>query len=286
MVKALIQNNGLKMNSSCIATVALILNTFCLSGRFFLFFLQRFDWDPNGDLYGALYQPFDTLAAGFSTFYQLESCCTWFDLWQKSVSMSKRSSKVITAFRVILRTYAVANFVAFNLIYAQVLSAPKFWGTVNNINQWTLITCYAIASPLLSRILCKDMSDVTNPNWKAASAIRLTGGNAIMCLLMFNLSFQFYVKLGLWNTMAQHMNETSVMGITQAAMVMPWGWYQYLQFAHRRYLTNFSGSRISQYFGFTTIGLKGSGRESSITSQKSTTASAVSSASTAEGTMA
>jgi hypothetical protein len=102
------------------------------------------------------------------------------------------------------------------------------------------------------------MRDVTNPNWKAASAIRriayfepLTHMATIAGVAVTNRTLPF----------------THMAGIHTLAVLMPMmaiyitslgEWFSYLIFAHRRYLKGNDTSVISQYFGFTTLGVNGS----------------------------
>ena len=120
-----------------------------------------------------------------------------------------------------------------------------------------LLTCWVIG-PLLTRLLCKDMRDVTNPNWKAASAIRriayfepLTHMATIMGVAVTNKTLLY----------------THMAGIHTLAALMPmmafWltsigEWFSYLIFTQRRFLKNNDTLNISRYFGFTSLGVNGS----------------------------
>lgn len=286
IVKCVIKNGGFKMNSSVVALVAVCICAFSTTVRYAAFAIVKMNWDRDGDVNyltdtwaGFSFNLFANLAA-------LESCVTWFDLWQKSVTMSKRSMKVIWVLKVLLRIYSVMIAVGFSLSFAGLspvgLSSAAFLQMVNNGSQWAIIILCSTFAPLLGRILCKDRKDVTNPNWKAAQAIQVTGIYAAVTALSFNFFIRGIIKIGIFIQKAQHVNEAFTVGLFVACLIYIQAWYQYLQFAHRRYMGDMPTSRISQYFGFTTIGWNGSTRESTIASQNSSVAS-VSTSSSAEG---
>lgn len=228
-------------------------------------------WDRDEFFRTTVYYPFDNLAAAALLLMMFESTCTWFDLWQKSIKMSKTSSKTITVFRNLLRLYGVLNVAMFicasyGLVPGNTVALLR---AAQNAGQYGLFAMNAVIAPLLSRVLCKNMKDVTNPNWKAASAIRITATHGAVIAIAFNIGFQLIFNFGLFTFQAQHMNYSFIQMMFLYSAVNLWAWYQYLQFAHRRHLGDVASTRISDYFGFTTLGLKGS----SVASQRSSIAS-------------
>ena len=220
----------------------------------------------------------------------MECICTWFDLYQKSKNLSKRSTGLISVLRILLRLYGLANgIVSFiTLVVPSISFFATFNVTMNNANVWIIVGCAGLCGPLISRVLCKDPKDVTNPNWKASAAIRDTSMVQLVCALGFWLTLQAMVKWGLWGTMAPVMNNSFSLGMFGFILMQYWAWYQYLLFAHRRYLEKYDISSASTlFYGFTTLGLNGS-RASSIsqasrTSSIASKTSAVSSVSVSDG---
>lgn len=271
------KNGGLKANSSSLALCLFIGVAVGEVLRHFIWTFNRAGWDPDWHFNDALYSLSDYLANQFSPWMCLECICTWFDLYQKSTSMSKRSTLLIRVLRWVLRLFALTQALVFFMIYQGSFAVGStVYATMNNVSLWCLITCTALCGPLISRVLCKDMKDVTNPNWKAAAAIRTTGITYLVCLIMFWAAVQLLIKTGLFADQALTLNNTTIIGSFGVHLVNHWGWFHYLLFAHRRYLDTYEGSRVSNYFGFTTIGMKGS-TASSFVSGKSTTASSTAS---------
>lgn len=286
MLRSVIKNGGFKPNSSCVALVTLNLCSFFSFWKIFTYVLNRWDMDPYWHWYGTLYVPTDALDAMFITATQMEAMATWLDLVQKSVTMSKRTSTFITVLRVVFRLYTLTLMIMYPLSYLNVLGSSGLGSKIHStiVKVSTSITFWGgiVAGPLLARILCKDPRDVTNPNWKAASAIFQTGIISAVCAKGFDWGFTMFVKYGIFTNQAQSMSQLHIFFLTMCHTVSVFHWMQYLQFAHRRYLGDVTSSRITQYFGFTTVGMKSSGRDSSLASGKSTTASsAVSSSSSA-----
>mmetsp|Transcript_19913 Transcript_19913/g.29836 ORF Transcript_19913/g.29836 Transcript_19913/m.29836 type:complete len:319 (-) Transcript_19913:188-1144(-) len=285
MMRAIYRGGGLKWNSSCVALVLCILANIGGCGRSVFYGYSRMNWDKNWIVFDRTYLITDFMESSFTPWMTFECSCTWFDLWQKSVTMSKKSNSIITVIRSFLRFYALA--VALISVMGTITIIPGLTFIflspyINTLNQGMIIFTCGILSPLIARVLCKNMKEVTNPNWKAASAIRNSGLTGVLVPFFFNIQFRFLLWSGLWTNQAIQLNHTSIFSLVGLHMTLMFVWFQYLQFAHRRYLTDSHTSRISEYFGLTTIGLNGSRRESSFLSGKSstTTSSAASGAST------
>jgi hypothetical protein len=277
MLHQVIKNGGFKPNSSCIALVAIIPSVFASFWKYFIFGINRIGWDPYWHWYGPWYVPLDFFDAFFNKIVMLECFGTWFDIWQKSMTMSKRSSSLVTVIRIILRTFLVVVTSLMLANYYQWLpsSGVAFQQSLLDFTMNSILFVSVVVGPLLARMLCKDYRDVTNPNWKAASAILHVGLASAISTFGFNQGFKSWVKYAIFTNQAQHNGAPMIFFQTLCHCVFLWHWFQYLQFAHRRYLGDVSSSRITQYFGFTTIGGKGS--RASMASGKSTTTSSTSS---------
>ena len=240
MIIILIKKKVFKGNSSCIGLIASFICALGSGLRSLIHVLYHASLDPN-ELFRTLFHvQIDSIAAIAICFLVFESSCTWFDLWQKSIKMSKRSSKAITVFRTFLRIYGLLNTAMFVFaLYGLVPgNAQVVWKIAQNTGQYSLFVANAVIGPLLARVLCKNMKDITNPNWKAASAIRITAMHGAAVSIAFNISVQLIFKFGLFTNQAQHMNESFLTFMFLINAVNLWAWYQYLQFAHRRDLGN------------------------------------------------
>ena len=289
MLRAIIKNGGFKANSSCIALLGCILVAFGWGLLDLLYCIQRLDLDPDGTLFYIFYNIFQGMGILGCYVMMFESSITWLDLWRKSVEMTKKTASYVTVIRYLLRLLTVGSTAIYLLMFMDVVDQSKYWLLTNNVLQFTLAVCCLLFAPLLGRVLCKNMKDVTNPNRKAASAIRITGFYAGLCPLAFNISFRLISPLTLYTLTPQHIQQTANIGFATSTLVNLWAWYQYLQFAHRRYLGDtLPASRLSQYLGFTTLGLKGStaSTRSSVTSSmasESSSTQSVAVTSSAEG---
>jgi hypothetical protein len=87
--------------------------------------------------------------------------------------LSKRSTRLIGVLRWALRIFATTQGISVLLLFigiqGEALLGDAFL-LISDISLWTLMFCTGICGPLISRVLCKDIKDVTNPNWKAAAA--------------------------------------------------------------------------------------------------------------------
>ena len=171
----------------------------------------------------------------------LECICTWFDLYQKSKNLSKRSTRLIGFLRILLRVFAIIIGTFLFLVYA-LPSIPTMGKTLqlaSDFSTWVPAACTVICGPLISRVLCKDIKDITNPNWKASAAIRETAIVYLVCLAAWWLCLEAIVKWGLWGTWAPVMNNSFSLGLFGSTMMSNWSWYQYLLFTNRRSLEEY-----------------------------------------------
>ena len=259
LMQRVFKNGGAKWNTSYISLLMLSLAAIGDGGRSFSYVLSRYPmFDKDWKLMHITGKWFVVVCDSVSFSFRYEIITTWFDLYQKSVKMTKRSSIAVIAARILFRLLALFSFV-FSVLVASgyIKREVKDSMIAYGMGPIILVTCWVIG-PLLIRLLCKDMRDVTNPNWKAASAIRriayfepLTHMATIAGVTVSNRTLPF----------------THMAGIHAMAVLMPmmafWitslgEWLSYLIFAHRRYLKGNDTSIISQYFGFTTLGVNGS----------------------------
>ena len=119
------------------------------------------------------------------------------------------------------------------------------------------------------RVLCKDMRNVSYPNWKAASAIRRCAFNEPFSQAALFLGVRAYSRTSFWAYQAGVVGNAVLAVIWFYDITVCGEWFSYLIFAHRRYLNTTDTERISQFFGFTTLTSEISSRMSSVSSAKS-----------------
>jgi|AntRauTorckE5430_2_1112549.scaffolds.fasta_scaffold00646_3 hypothetical protein len=252
------KNGGAKLSSSYLSifgSVGANAGTLC---HCITFFLVRANWDTNWAYVDAVFHVPIILTGLFGYWYRLEIICTWFDLFQKSVSMSKRSTFGVQILRHFCKLTGLASMV-FGLMsalelgdYARLL---KLSTTVLPI---ILTTACLVVAPLLIRVLCKDMRNVTHPNWKAAAAIRRSAFNQPFSEMALFAGVRAYTATSFWAYQGAIIVNAILVVMWFYRLVSAGEWFGYMLFAHRRHLKEGETARISKYFGFTTLGLNGS----------------------------
>lgn len=271
------KNGGYKLNSSCIALTTIpiqVISDFLMN---LLPLYSSMGWDPYWEVYDARKSGYVLYYFG-ANIYKFEIIVAWLDLVQKTKTLSKRSSTSINVFRMILRLVNVMTASAGIMV---------FYGNKFELNIWLngsispiIMVSVALSGIAIQRVLCKNMSDVTNPNWKAAAAIRrvylanVIGEYAIGQIRILFLKVLFNPLTG---SISWYLG--AYRDFCKAEMVRVW--FNYLLYGNRRYLKDYDVNAVSAYFGFTTIGLNGSTFSSTSSSTKSSMAS---SASTVEAT--
>eukprot|EP00979_Chaetoceros_neogracilis_P008423 scaffold1872_cov268-Chaetoceros_neogracile.AAC.15 len=121
-----------------------------------------------------------------------------------------------------------------------------------------LTTACLVVAPLLIRVLCKDMRNVTHPNWKAAAAIRRSAFNQPFSEMALFAGVRAYTATSFWAYQGAIIVNAILVVMWFYRLVSAGEWFGYMLFAHRRHLKEDETARISQYFGFTKLGLNGS----------------------------
>lgn len=259
LTQRVFKNGGAKWNTSYIALAFVCLYGIGEFGRNFSWVLSRYPmFDKDWKLMYITGKWFVVLCDSVSYSFRFEIVTTWFDLYQKSVKMTKRSSLIIVCARILFRLLAVFTFVFSCLQAAGIIPI----GVKNNFYAYgfspiLIVTCW-IVGPLLIRLLCKDMRDVTNPNWKAASAIRRIAYVEPTAHIATTVVISVSNKTLYYTHMAGVQLLASLIPMMAFYVNALGEWFSYLIFAHRRYLKDDDTSIISQYFGFTTLGVNGS----------------------------
>mmetsp|Transcript_26714 Transcript_26714/g.30580 ORF Transcript_26714/g.30580 Transcript_26714/m.30580 type:complete len:428 (+) Transcript_26714:758-2041(+) len=273
------KQGGKMLSTSTFALILFICYIFGEMIRQYIFFASRSQLDTKWVFSDVFYGFTDWCVNQFMTWFWCECMITWLDLYQKTVNLSKRSTKLIGVFRWIIRIYAMAQAVSVTLASlpgTQFTVASDFFKIVQQITRWIQVSLGCSIAPLISRILCKDMKDVTNPNWKAASAIRFTAAYHVVTNILFHLGMEFFYMTGLYTHQALYMTEFTWEFMFGVSFACSWGWWKYLLFAHRRYLKDNAATSISAYYGMSSLA-NGRSRASTIASGKSSTASSVAS---------
>lgn len=252
------KNGGAKLNSSYLSlfgSAALCFGELCRSAAYVI---VRANWDTNWGFFDWVFHMSYLFSLVFGYWYRYEIICTWFDLFQKSVNLSKRSSIAAQIIRLTIKLIGLFSLTLGILMASKIFDFRDLVNLAGFFHFIFLSSSCVIAAPLIIRVLCKDMRNVTHPNWKAAAAIRRVAFNEPFCQLAIALAQYFYTE----NTF--YAAQGAIVG--NAILVAGWfylvsstgEWFGYLMFAHRRYLNEADTSRISQFFGFTTLGLNGS----------------------------
>jgi hypothetical protein len=258
MAHRVYKNGGAKFNSSYLSLfgcAALCFGELCRSSSYII---VRANWDSNWGFFDWFFHMSNLIPLVFGYWYRYEIICTWFDLFQKSVNLSKRSSIAAQIIRLAIKVMGLFSLTLGILMAAKIFDFRDLVNIAGFFHLVVLSSSCVLAAPLIIRVLCKDMRNVTHPNWKAAAAIRRVAFNEPFCQLGIALAQFFYTK----NTF--YAAQGAIVG--NAILVAGWfylisstgEWFGYLMFAHRRYLNEADTSRISQFFGFTTLGLNGS----------------------------
>mmetsp|Transcript_2632 Transcript_2632/g.3716 ORF Transcript_2632/g.3716 Transcript_2632/m.3716 type:complete len:417 (-) Transcript_2632:42-1292(-) len=273
------KNKGLKFNASSIGLFFLIIFNITQIMRFFGYGIMRVGLDPHfwyRDIFE--YVAESTMAlSGYLFVY--EAVVTWFDVFQKSVTMSKRSSKLITALKIILRLWSLIQGAAYVLI--RFIDGTNFAANLSLVTNSTNLVCtisVALSAFLITRVLCKNRKDVSNPNWKAAEAIRVSAMYQLAHAGLWALQIEFYVRYGINIMDLPTTGNSAFIGFYITLPMISQSWMRYFLFSHRRYLGSQDLNRVTNYFGFSTVGLKGGSLASAI-GIGSSTSSAVSSTS-------
>mmetsp|Transcript_62 Transcript_62/g.184 ORF Transcript_62/g.184 Transcript_62/m.184 type:complete len:430 (+) Transcript_62:678-1967(+) len=280
MWKLISQNDKFKWNSTTRGLVILFLAHFCGAFLTIAFNLVvMYGWDKQSIVYDYLvYSVYQYLSFGYNL-GSYELTISWFDLVQRTVKMSRTSARWMTAIKWFMRVFNVV----WNGVLANVLQFPEdkyLKYLMGSLAFHTVINL--VPGLILSRMLCKNSKDVTNPNWKASQVIRRTYTINFQSQCLGLLSFYFqgkayfplFFQTGYWWWF-------SWLTLCLACMMQAWGWLHYILFGSRKLLASGESDRISQYFGFTTIGLNstlvsGISRVSSVASSVASMASTAS----------
>jgi len=249
------KSGGLKINSSVVGLIGLALMTLGEAIRMSYFSLCRLNFDPSWDYWDATYTIPSFLSVGPGYWFKYEIICTWFDLFQKSVSMSKRSSSAIKTIRIVIRLIGLTNVILWS--WSGFMTLPGFFveftAFATMFNAIVLCTFCGVIAPLLIRALCKDMNNVTHPNWKAAAAIRRVACAEPFAQIAVGVGNKIYLNTIVYANMGGVIGNGILTVMWFYHLYAAGEWYCYMVFANRRSLKGAGGTaRFSQYFGFTT----------------------------------
>jgi len=248
------KNGGAKMTSSYMSvfgSVGANLASMLMSVQYFI---VRANWDKNWGFIDATYYIPSAFIGMFAYWYRLEIICTWCDIFQKSVNLSKRSSVAITVLRYFCK-FAALFTLSIGLMSTFRLGAYEDMVKIQSTVMPAITTsaCLVVA-PLLIRVLCEDMRNVNHPNWKSAAAIRRAAFNEPFCQLAYFLMIVGYQKTSLSAYQAGIISNAILVIFFFYQCISQGEWFGYQLFAQRRYLKGDDAVRMSQYYGFTTLG--------------------------------
>jgi hypothetical protein len=252
-----------KMKSSYIGLIGFIIHTVGCSLRSFAYVTYRMQIDNTAWIWDNTRSTYSALEANFGFFFRYEILCAWIDLFEKSIKMSKNTSTAMKVLKILTRTLGLLTL-TLNLMMHLDAFADKYAKfnqlTVNIQVPFLGGTCLFLA-PVLVRMLCKDMRDVTHPNWKAAAAIRRTAIGEILMQIFLPTCNKYFLAKNIWADFGGIHGECMLMIMYYYILSSNSEWLGYLLFAHRKHLQDdddLGATKISNFFGFTTLGLNGS----------------------------
>lgn len=282
------KHGGLKANSTNVAMILLAFSTGVFTVQTLDYTLNRAGWDPHYKFHDHTFFQTQTGITFTLNLYIIECVCTWFDLWQRSVSMSKKTSMLTIIVRWLIRAYAITNATMYGLGAFSLITTSQgknITSKLIKLSVWIVSSITFVFGLLIRRVLCKNMKDVTNPNWKAADAIQTTALTSILCSLLFQGGQKMLLSFCIFASWPVAIHDT-VARVSQFVILVQYKcWFDYLLYCQRRYLESYDTDRISNYFGLSTIGRKQSSAIMSSTTssmQMMSSVSSVASSSTVE----
>ena len=136
---------------------------------------------------------------------------------------------------------------------------------------------------MITKTLCPDKNDISNPNWKVASAIRRGVKHAIGSKILEVIGLLGMGLTGKHPVLGYTYGYFNLLYFWVFTLRM-WGWLHYLIYGSRKHLKKYASQNASAYFGFSTIGLNqastrlSSAVSSAVSARSSVVSSAVSSA--------
>lgn len=271
------QNEKFKWNSTTRGLVFIMVNLYYLPLAFG-YILRYLGMDRFETYHDFVIKLCVNMIEYFYCLGSYELITSWFDLVQRTVKLSRSSSGVMIFFRWFFRLI--------NVLYALYIQFGK-WGTANRMRTLTIVMSIHmvlnfIPGAILIRMLCKDRKDVSNPNWKAAEVIRrtITVNLQLQCLAI--VAFQG-LKTSVYPDYWQYnvFELPAYLWCWWFNILSAWVWLHYVLFGCRKLLAGSDSEKVSQYYGFTTIGLNstlasGISRVSSVASSFASVASTAS----------
>ena len=187
------------------------------------------------------------------TLIDFEIAVTWIDLYDRTNKMSKSSSTMTKALRIICR--CISLFLVFGFQFVGIASGTILGLFIAAMAPNVIaIIVLSIGGPLILKTLCPDKKDVANPNWKIAEAIRRSVKHGIGTKVLELLALTGMAFSGRNPTIGYIYGACSFLYWFSTTIRM-WGWLQYVIYGSRKHLKKYASARSSSYFGFSTIGL-------------------------------
>lgn len=236
----------LRLNSSCIALVSLIIHEIGIIIRGSCYATYRMSWDPKSYWFQFAHNFFPFFETPFGYLFRYETVCIWLDLLQKSIKMSKQSSNALKVVRSATRVFGIFTLVIIIFTNMPGSSVSEQLGatwyaklktfTVNAQAPFLGGVC-AFLAPILVRIMCKDMRDVTHPNWKPAAAVRRTAFAEVLQQIFLPGANNILMgrSMSIWAATPNY-GEVLVQIMFYYVAYSDAEWLAYLLFAHRKHL--------------------------------------------------
>lgn len=278
VVRELVNAKALKFNATGVSLILMLYQALGVGYMYVLYFIVTMDLEKTGFMYEKRYIMIFLVIYPCEILVEGEIGVTWIDLYDRTQKMSKSSSRSLNIMRTCIRgasAFLILAGIACIGVFAPLIPSYGFIGLfiTGFIGPITVGIFIQVAGYLITKSLCPDKHDVSNPNWKVAESIRrgvaINGSTRILylcTLLIMAVSTDsailqcnyFYGAVPLW----------------WFHTARSFGWIHYLIYGNRKHLKNYANENASAYFGFSTIGLNKT--LTSASSKVSTMSSAIS----------
>lgn len=253
VIRELKRAKAFKFNATGICLV--LSNITCLVALLYQIFVYEHNvWDGDTDewIYNNRLLAYGLVIIPSALLIDTEITVTWIDLYDRTQKMSKSTSKNIKILRYALRVFGLSF--SFGLAIYSLFGAYVNMFIASLLPPLLDVSIVWIGSHLITKTLCPDRKDVSNPNWKVSEAIR-RGANHAIGASIGQLVIMASMTVAMRNPVIGQWVMIVVGSWMFLYMVRLWAWLQYLIYGNRKHLQAYASHGSSSYFGFSTIGL-------------------------------
>jgi len=167
-----------------------------------------------------------------------ECLLTWIDLVQKSVTMSKTSSRSLTVFKYFLRSILLTHVVVVTWMY---VTGQLYYSIYLTVAQFFFVTALLFFSGIkIAHALCPDFRNKSHPNYRSARAILITAAYSCTALILALISN--FIFLARYKTVYSTGNISMILGTVGWQFVyclQLYQWLSYIKYGNRKALAKF-----------------------------------------------